>query len=253
MIDFYKYENCGNDFIIFDGRKELFSLDKKKIVKLCNRNLSIGADGILLCKSSKIADYKLEIFNSDGSKASMCGNGLISFVRFLSDHIEKRSSYSIETTNGVYKTKINKNLVSFLYSHPKLLKENIKLQVEDKEYILHLVDSGTLHGVIFAKDIKSLDVDAIGRKIRKMKMFFPGINVNFCEGLNVRTYEKGVEKETLGCGTGAIAVSYCLLKNQNKKSFLLNFKGGKVKVSYNKNKISYSSKPNFCFAGKISF
>ena len=157
MFEFYKYHSNGNDFIIIDDRNNKISFDNNFIEKLCSRNFSIGADGLVLLKESKNFDYKMQFFNSDGYEADMCGNALLSFTKFLYDHIEKKKIYNIETKKSFYKTFYKNNKVSFLSKIPTLL---IKDFFIDKfNLMLDLFDSGVIHGVIFQKNIGKINLD----------------------------------------------------------------------------------------------
>ena len=261
MINFFKYNSNGNDFIILDSLDQSFdylSKNPKTIQKLCTREFSIGADGLILLQKSDIADFKMKIFNSDGEQAFMCGNGLLSLVKFIYDFIDKNSSFLIETKAGIYKTFVDENKISFKSKLPKILKESMKVSVDDNRYDLKMLNSGVFHGVIFVKNIDKIDVFKIGKKIRYLKEFEPsGINVCFCEvvderTIKVRTFEKGVENETLCCSTGALAVSYThFLKNTNIKDLVLQYRGGEIKTSFDKDEIKLTSEPTLAYRGYL--
>jgi len=177
----------------------------------------------------------MKICDSDGFEAFMCGNGLLSLVKYIFDFIDKKHSYLIETKAGIYKTFIDGKKVSFKSKLPQILKESMKICVDDGSYDLKMLNSGVFHGVIFVKNIDRIDIFKTGKKIRHLKEFAPsGINVNFCEVINetklkVRTFEKGVENETLCCSTGALAVSYSyFLKNKNIKDLVMQYRGGEI-------------------------
>ena len=277
MLDFFKYNSNGNDFIILDNRENSFDdfLDKPEIIqKLCKKEFSIGADGIIFLHLSNTADYKMQIFNSDGYVAAMCGNALLCLVKFINDHIKKQRSLMVETKDFVYKTFIDQKYVSFRSKYPQVINKNVKIDVDDNSFDLQLLNSGVLHGVIFIKNIENIDVFKMGKKIRNFKQFLPGINVNFCEIINeteikVRTFEKGVEKETFCCSTGALATaySYFLLKGQKiqRKDFLrkiflrkknlqkvcLQFIGGEIQIEFEKDHMLLTGIPNFAYKGQI--
>ncbi|NGX62871.1 MAG: Diaminopimelate epimerase [Candidatus Anoxychlamydiales bacterium] len=277
MLDFFKYNSNGNDFIILDNRKFLFDdlLDKPEIIqKLCKKEFAIGADGIIFLHLSNTADYKMQIFNSDGYLADMCGNALLCLVKFINDHIKKQRSLMIETKACVYETFFDKKQVSFRSKYPQVINENMHLDVDGNSFDLQLINSGVLHGVIFIKNIENIDVFKLGKKIRNFKQFLPGINVNFCEIINeteikVRVYEKGVENETLCCSTGALATaySYFLLKDKKiqrkyflrkknlRKNFLqkvfLQFIGGKIQIEFEKDHMLLTGLPNFAYKGQV--
>ncbi|HEU64581.1 MAG: Diaminopimelate epimerase [Candidatus Anoxychlamydiales bacterium] len=261
MIKFFKYNSNGNDFIILESLDKSFdylSKNPKIVQRLCTREFSIGADGLILLQKSLVADFKMKIFNSDGKEAFMCGNGLLSLVKFIYDFIDKNYSFLIETKVGIYKTFVDENKISFISKPPKILKESMKISLGDTRYDLKMLNSGVFHGVIFLKNIDRVDVFKIGKKIRNLKEFEPsGINVNFCEVIDertikVRTFEKGVENETLCCSTGALAVSYThFLKNKNIEELILRYKGGEIKTNIEKDEIKLTSEPVFAYRGYL--
>ena len=218
-LEFFKYSSNGNDFIIIDDRNNKFpSQNNLLIQRLCHRNFSIGADGLILLKNSKSNDFRMQFFNSDGFEADMCGNGLLSFTKYIHGNIYQKNSYFIETKAGLYNSVVEEDTISFFSKYPKILKENIKIEIDDFSFQLDLLNSGVAHGVILVNNIDKIDVVTLGKQIRYLKNInSKGINVNFCEPLNsgeffVRTYEKGVENETLCCSTGAIATAMALNK-----------------------------------------
>jgi len=255
-LEFFKYNSNGNDFIIIDDRSSSIKAHKKNIQKLCVREFSIGANGLIFLQNSQKADFKMKIFNSDGIEANMCGNGLLCLVKFISDFIIKKDSYLIETKSDVYHTFIDKKNVSFLSKFPKFLKENYLLNLQTTKHKMQIINSGVFHGVMFLNDVDNINVYKEGKKIRFYKDFSPtGINVNFCEVISdneikVRTYEKGVENETFCCSTGAIAVAWAYYNLKNLKQELkLHFKGGKINIVYEKKGLKLSSRPVFAFRG----
>ena len=265
-MDFFKYNSNGNDFIIIDDRKE--SLDsffskkvkdlKKNIQKLCSRQFCIGADGLILLKNSKFADFKMMIFNSDGKEATMCGNALLCLAKFINDFIEKKIEIQIETKAGIYQTYLKDGLVSFISKKPQILKTDYKIKIDSTNFNFQVLNSGVFHGVTFLKNFENIDVFQMGRKIRYLKDFHPiGVNVNFCEILSaneikVRTYEKGVEDETYCCLTGAVAVCHSLKKLVDRNELVLHFKGGKVLAQFQNDLLKLSTKPFFAYKGSIS-
>ncbi|NGX28343.1 MAG: Diaminopimelate epimerase [Candidatus Anoxychlamydiales bacterium] len=277
-MDFFKYNSNGNDFIILDDRKDSiesflskpFNLSGKKrqtkkesqiaknIQKLCSRQFYIGADGLILLQTSKVADFKMKVFNSDGFEADMCGNALLCLAKFIHDFIDKKNEILIETKVALYKTYLKDSFVSFTSKKPKILKTDYKINIESKNLNLQIVNSGVFHGVTFVDNIKDIDVFKMGQKIRYLKDFAPhGVNVNFCEILKkneikVRTYEKGVEDETYCCLTGAIAVANAYKRKKDVATLLLHFKGGNVIVQFENDLIKLSTKPFFAYKGLIS-
>ncbi len=197
---FYKYQGTGNDFILFEDYDRSFPIDSKLISHICNRNLGIGADGLLLLQKSKIADLKMRIFNQDGSEATMCGNGLRCVIRHLG------KSCTIETKGGISLCEHGDSLIKVTLPKNEIVHSPIALP---NNLSGHLVNTGTPHLVIFTEDVNN---QGIAPELRYHPMFGPGgVNVNLAQivssGIRVRTFEKGVETETLSCGSGGAAVA----------------------------------------------
>ncbi len=228
---FYKYHGTGNDFIMIDGR------DNKKITSeqvkfLCDRHFGIGSDGILIIRKSDKYDFRMQFYNPDGTEATFCGNGARCIVKFANQlGIIKNQCY-FEAKDGVHKAEI--------------LNKNVRLKmsdVSDFKIIDKLVylNTGTQHIVKFVEDIEKIKVQYEGPKFRYDKRFAPeGTNVNFVQINNkelfVRTYEKGVEAETLSCGTGIVAsaLAFALTNAINKDKIILKTHGGKLTVEFEK-------------------
>lgn len=204
----------GNDFIVVEG----LSPTKRLIQKLCARHTGIGADGVLLLEPSNKADLRMRIFNPDGSEPQMCGNGArcISLYAWKKRIIPKR--FKIETIAGIIHGEIiPPNKVTIFLSKPKNIKLNLKykpspfLKGLGKNFEIHSINTGVPHVIIYVSDINKADVTGVGRALRWHKRFQPeGTNVDFVQVLSknrisVRTYERGVESETLACGTGVSA------------------------------------------------
>lgn len=229
---FYKYQGTGNDFILIDNR--LLSFDKndtKHIKFLCDRRFGIGADGLILLELHEQADFKMVYFNSDGSESSMCGNGgrcIVAFAKFLGivgDHA------TFEAVDGFHQAQID-GLI-------------IKLQMQDVDHLKifdsHVfLDTGSPHHVQMEPDLAQLDVKKIGASIRYGEPYKKiGTNVNFVSKVSddvfsVRTYERGVEDETLSCGTGVTAVALAMnfTGKTDKNKITLNVEGGTLQVSF---------------------
>ncbi|MDR2617126.1 MAG: diaminopimelate epimerase [Endomicrobium sp.] len=213
-INFSKLTAAGNDFVLIDNRNDIIPKDNYQSLakKLCDRKYSIGADGLILLENSENKDFKMKYLNSDGSHACMCGNGGRSVARFAYDLGIVGSKMVFETNAGVVNAEIlSQNTVKLGLYIPKDLKQNIKLQVEDKSFNVDFINTGVPHVVVFVDDAESVDVFKYGKLIRNSEIFSPqGTNVNFVQVLDknkllVRTYERGVEGETLACGTGITA------------------------------------------------
>lgn len=230
---FYKYQGTGNDFVMIDNRSGFFPKDNIALVeKLCDRRFGIGADGLILLENDAQTDFRMVYYNSDGNPSSMCGNGgrcIVSFARNLG-LIESEATFI--ATDGLHHATILDN-------------GNVSLQMKDvdtvdinAEYVF--LDTGSPHHVQMEDDLEHLDVKALGAKIRYSDMYGKaGSNVNFVHQENedtfsLRTYERGVEDETLSCGTGATAVAIAMkaIGKTNAESVNLNVEGGKLTVSF---------------------
>lgn len=212
-IEFYKMSGSGNDFIIIDNRDlSLNAGDLPSFArKVCERKISVGADGLFLIEPSKVADFKWQFFNSDGSVAEMCGNGSRCVARYayLKGIAPKKMSF--ETLAGLISAEVNDDVVKVRLTDPSILKPGIKIDINSKEFILDCIDTGVPHAICFVDNMENCAVVEDGRKIRRHEYFQPrGTNANFVSVIDrhkirVRTYERGVEDETLACGTGDVA------------------------------------------------
>lgn len=238
-IDFYKYQGTGNDFIIIDNRKNNFPIEDDHFIKdLCNRRFGIGADGLMLLENSNSFDFKMVYFNGDGKLGSMCGNGgrcIVQFAKFLKI-INKKTTF--EAIGKIYNATIENEMVS--------LKMNDVSDIEIHPNHLFL-NTGSPHHIKFTENVNSLEVKEIGNKIRYASPYFEsGTNVNFVEQINkntfkVRTYERGVEDETLSCGTGvtAVAIASHAAKKSTDSTIHLQTLGGTLEVSFDKEDNDY--------------
>lgn len=215
-INFYKLTAAGNDFVLIDNRDNIVTEDKHSALalKLCDRRYCIGGDGLILLEKSNKADFRMRYYNSDGSHASMCGNGGRSIARFAYELGIVKENMKFETDAGLITAEIKSNtVVNLALYDPKDLKLDINLEIEDKNFEISCLNTGVPHAVIFVNDIETIDVFKYGRLIRNHNYFAPaGTNVNFVQlakdnTIFVRTYERGVEDETLACGTGVTASS----------------------------------------------
>jgi diaminopimelate epimerase len=212
-IDFYKMSGSGNDFIIVDNRSKIVDeVDLTDfIVRVCRRKMSVGADGFILIEPSLAVDFKWRFFNSDGSTAEMCGNGARCAARFAYVRGIAGTEPSFETTAGIIRAQIKGERVKVNMPDPINLRLDDELEMENGFMAVSSVNTGVPHVVVIGEQIEGIDVVALGRKIRYHPLFAPaGTNVNFIcrqdEGdIAIRTYERGVEDETLACGTGSIA------------------------------------------------
>lgn len=255
MIHFEKYSGNGNDFII---TSENPLLDNEKIVKLCHRNFGIGADGVITIGPSEKADARMRIFNADGGEAEMCGNGLRCVVTYLDKTWEKKKdSYLIETMNSVYT--VNRKGGTFAVEMTEIKDQNIHDLSIFKDFINSFyINTGVPHLVLLANDVKRIDIKIKGAFYRFHSLFPKGTNVTFVEVLDMdsrrayaRTYERGVEDETLSCGTGLTATALALSHwFQWKGDITLLTKGGEQVVSIG-DKVLYSGEVTFCFKGEV--
>src|SRR5213595_1694718 len=212
MLRFTKMNGAGNDFILIDNRAGDIHLDRSQIAHLSDRHRGIGADGILLLeKATNHADFRMRYFNADGGEAEMCGNGARCFARFANQVAEAQTKISFETPAGVISAELVGDLVTLQMTKPNDLRLDIELPVANENKTVHFINSGVPHVVIPIPRIDDVDVRREGSAIRHHKMFSPkGANVNFIEKrgpkkIAARTYERGVEDETLACGTGIVA------------------------------------------------
>jgi diaminopimelate epimerase len=222
MLRFTKMNGAGNDFILFDNRAGEIDLDRSEIVRLCDRHRGIGADGILLLETpSNRADFRMRYFNADGGEAEMCGNGARCFARFANKVAGAHGKISFETPAGVISAELVDELVTLQMTDPTDLRLDLSLPVANENKPVHFINSGVPHVVIPVPQIDDVDVRREGARVRHHKVFSPaGANVNFIEkrGANkiaVRTYERGVEDETLACGTGIVASALILAATEN--------------------------------------
>lgn len=218
-ISFSKYSGSGNDFILIDDRKGFFPINKVHIVQnLCHRRNGIGADGVILLQNSASADFRMRIYNADGSEAEMCGNGIRCLAKFLVELGFKEDSWHIETMERRLYCKLTDNRVSVNMGEPTDFSFDLPLSVDGQLNTVHVLNTGVPHAVIFVDDEERVSIDRTGAMIRYHDQFRPkGVNASFAcvrpsGEVFQRTYERGVEAETLACGTGATAVAIAAAK-----------------------------------------
>lgn len=257
-IDFVKAVGSGNDFIIIDSRRGRLPLANSQLSdfvrRMCLRKKSIGADGVLVLENSKIADVRMRVFNPDGGEVEMCGNGARCVALYKIKNFRKTSlcgreksnikNITIETKTGLLVAEMtNKNRVKLKMPEPKGIKLDFNLEVNGRDYKVSYINTGVPHIVLFIEEIDRIDVLGLGGNIRYHSQFQPaGTNVNFVEqidsqNIRIRTYERGVEGETLACGTGAVAsgivASYRLkVKNSQHKINILTQSGETLRVYF---------------------
>jgi diaminopimelate epimerase len=233
-IEFYKYQGTGNDFVILENRNQQYNdLTPKQVKKICDRRFGIGGDGLMLLNTHTELDFEMIYFNADGNESSMCGNGGRCLVQFAKNQGMHKSTYRFMAIDGKHEADIDMHNI-------------VRLKMQDVNKVEYhsshaILNTGSPHFVKFASNVEDIDVVATGHEIRYSKAFATeGINVNFVEtidedGIFVRTYERGVEDETLSCGTGVTASA--LMNAHNEKGFNrveVKTPGGHLSVEFNK-------------------
>lgn len=272
MFFFTKMQATGNDFIILNYLEDKLEYSYKLLAEfMCNRHYGIGADGILIVEKSNIADFKMRIFNKDGSEAEMCGNGIRCFAKYVYENtLIHKEKFTIETLAGIkeIELKIEGNTVfqiivsmgkpEFNFSQIpviSLLEPNSeKIKIEN--YEVYPISIGNPHAVCFVDDVDKINIKEVGEKIENYKCFPNKTNVEFVQIINenqikVRVWERGVG-ETLACGTGASAATVIANKYKSTNSDLtVNLLGGKLKVEYKEEEIKLIGPAEIIFEGKI--
>ena len=238
-LQFYKYQGTGNDFIMIDNRSNTFPKNDIQLInKLCDRQFGIGADGLILMETSTKSDFTMVYYNADGNEGSMCGNGGRCIVAFAKHLGLIKEEANFEAIDGLHNAFIKNGIVNL---------QMIDVTTIDVTNTHSFLNTGSPHHVQFSDSIAGIDIKESGAKIRYGSPYFKeGTNVNFVEQLSnnsfkVRTYERGVEDETLACGTGVTAVAIAA-NNSNKttaNSILIEVLGGQLEVSFTKEGNSY--------------
>jgi diaminopimelate epimerase len=235
-LKFSKYHGAGNDFILIDNRKGEYKLSSSEIALLCKQHTGIGADGLMFLNQSSSSDFEMKYYNSDGNESTMCGNGGRCIAAFAADLGIIDSKAHFIAIDGLHEAEI---------IDVKGLIKKVRLKMSDVDDVqlfgnYFVLNTGSPHYVQFIDDVQSLDIVKEGRRIRYDHCFSPdGINVNFVQinenHLYVRTYERGVEDETLSCGTGVTASALAYALDKNIQQVNIETKGGKLNVSFIKN------------------
>jgi diaminopimelate epimerase len=231
-IQFYKYQGTGNDFIILDNRDGKYNLlNEADIKKMCDRKFGIGADGIILLESTEGYDFRMKYHNADGKEGSMCGNGGRCLVQFARDKGIIKDNYYFIATDGPHEGTIQENGL-------------VRLKMKDVNDIVSsagncTLNTGSPHYIHWVNTLDGYDVFTEGRNIRYNENFkHEGINVNFVkkeeDGIRVRTYERGVEDETLSCGTGVTAAAIASSEKMGLQQVNVKVEGGTLAVSFNR-------------------
>lgn len=213
ILEFVKMNGAGNDFVLLDNRSGGIRLSREQVARLCHRQRGIGADGLMLlipCKSGR-ADWAWDFYNSDGSSAEMCGNGARCFARYVRKLTGEKDRVTFETVAGIIAAEFGGERVAVNLTQPGPMRLNESIEVSTGKLVCHSINTGVPHAVLFVPDADQAMVQQTGSQIRYHPHFAPkGTNVNFVQSLGpnhirVRTYERGVEGETLACGTGVTA------------------------------------------------
>jgi diaminopimelate epimerase len=258
-VKFYKYQGTGNDFIMIDNREVSFPKNDTALInKFCDRRFGIGADGLILLENDDQVDFKMVYYNSDGKESSMCGNGgrcIVAFAKQLSIIDQKTTFVAVD---GLH--------------HATILDDNnVALQMKDvDEVLIHdeyvFLNTGSPHHVTLVNDLQEMDVKQNGKAIRYSELYGEaGSNVNFVSQISenhfaIRTYERGVEDETLSCGTGATAVAIAMhsIYKTKKNKISIDVQGGQLVVSFELNETVYEKvflegPAEFVFEGQVNF
>jgi diaminopimelate epimerase len=265
-LAFSKMNGAGNDFILIDNRDGNIRLTTEQIVRLCHRQRGIGADGIFLLVPPRAgkADWAWDFFNSDGSTAEMCGNGARCFARFIQKTVGSKDRTSFETGAGVINATFDGDLVTVNLTDPKDLRLAQSVTLANGPAQIYSLNTGVPHAVLFVPDADKAMVQPLGSEIRYHQHFAPkGTNVNFVQlrgpnSIRVRTYERGVEGETLACGTGVTASALIAAQLHNFTSPVqVQVQGGDLlEVRFDRNgqtfqNVSLKGPADFVFQGQI--
>jgi diaminopimelate epimerase len=256
---------AGNDFVMFDNRAGKLQLGREQIARICDRHRGVGADGVLMLEpAANGADFRMRYYNADGGEAEMCGNGARCFARFAERSAGARKEISFETPAGIIRAKVNGELVCLQMSEPTDLRSKIEVDAGGEIVRGSFINTGVPHVVVPVKKIDDVDAVKTGRAVRRHKMFSPaGTNVNFVEKrgrrrIAIRTYERGVENETLACGTGVVAsgLIFSMTESVDGPIGVLVRGGRELTVGFKKNgdkfsNVTLTGPADFVFEGTI--
>ena len=258
-IPFHKYQGAGNDFIMIDNRSDLFPSSGHLVRTLCDRKFGIGADGLILMNRSESLDFRMAYYNSDGEESTMCGNGGRCIAAFARESGFTDLSFTFDAIDGIHEAVVLKE-----EGKTSIIRLKIKdVTIPDPLTAETVIDTGSPHVVIPVKDLHKLDIKKLGRDVRFSDPFREqGVNVNFvetCGDLNyVRTYERGVENETLSCGTGTVASALVLaLTDMRVRDRLaLQTSGGELTVHFKRSGCNFfniwlEGPATFVFQGEV--
>lgn len=234
-MHFHKFQGNGNDFVLFDNRENTFKLNASQVQMICDRRFGIGADGLILLNPSQKHDFEMVYYNSDGNVSSLCGNGgrcIAAYARLLGIVAKKMT---FDAYDGTHKAIIESEIVTGKEWDIRLQLADVnEVEIDEGYYFLN---TGSPHYVEFVSKVAEIDVVNEGRKTRESERFTPeGTNVNFVEEsenrIFVRTYERGVEQETLSCGTGVVASAIATFLNSGQKDIPVHTIGGDFRVTF---------------------
>lgn len=249
-IVFSKMSGTGNDFIVIDNTQRIYDLDWSAFAKRhCERRVSVGADGVLVLEPHATCDFNYRIFNADGSEAEMCGNGARCAARFAFEHGIAAKEMRFMTLAGVIEAHIEAEDVAVKMTKPKNMRLDIAIELNSQPVTVHFADTGVPHAIVFVDNIDEYDVETNGRALRYHSEFAPaGTNADFVgvtgpDSIKVRTYERGVEGETLACGTGAVASALLTHASGRIKTqpIKVAMPGGQLKIDFNKDGDAYTA------------
>ncbi|MBP4138296.1 diaminopimelate epimerase [Flavobacterium geliluteum] len=235
QIEFYKYQGTGNDFVMIDNRSNFFPKEDIKLIeRLCDRRFGIGADGLILLENDSETDFRMVYYNSDGNQSSMCGNGGRCLVAFANQLGVINTKTTFMAIDGLHHATVGEDAIISL--------QMINVDQVQKNTDYSFLNTGSPHHVQIVEDLENYDVKQNGAAIRYGELYGEkGSNINFVKKVNdsefsLRTYERGVEDETLACGTGATAVAIAMnaTGQTDKNKINLNVEGGKLVVSFDK-------------------
>ena len=265
-MQFVKMNGAGNDFVMLDNRVGGLSLTSAQIARICDRHRGVGADGLLMVEASTDgSDYRMRYYNADGAEAEMCGNGARCFARFA-DRLAPAAGgkVSFTTPAGVISAQLNGDRVSLAMSEPGPFADAVDLDAAGQKLTVYSINTGVPHAVVLVDDLDETDVHTLGKALRHHHHFQPrGTNANFVSqigpaNLVIRTYARGVEAETLACGTGVVASALTLAALTEAPSPIsVTVRGGDtLTVSFEKNGAGFSQvvltgPADFVFAGEI--
>lgn len=265
VLTFTKMNGAGNDFLMVDNRDVRLRLTREKIARLCDRHRGVGGDGLIAVEPAEHgADFRMRYYNADGREAEMCGNGARCFARFAGQFIGSPKVIRFETLAGAVSAELLDENVSLRMGPPGDLVLGLELLVAGQQLTAHCINTGVPHAVVVVEDLAGTDVLTLGAALRKHEHFQPhGTNANFINflgrsSLAIRTYERGVEGETLACGTGVCAAALCHhALTGDPAPIAVRVRGGdKLDVHFDKvdggfGSVTLTGPADFVFEGKI--